>query len=199
MTQEGHALLIIDVQNDFCPGGALAVPGGDEVVPVINRVIRMFIDHGRPIFASRDWHPVMTRHFQGYGGVWPPHCIQGTKGAEFHPGLELPEGTVVISKGMDPEKDAYSAFDGVSKDGEGLLTLIKRMGIRVLWVCGLATDYCVKNTVLDALSHGIGVILIPEGMRSVDLHPGDGERAIQEMVSRGAKILSSSGSLVKTG
>jgi len=119
------ALLIIDVQNDFCPGGALAVPEGDKIVPVLNRYIELFLSKGLPIFASRDWHPEKTKHFKDFGGLWPKHCIQKTRGAEFHPGLKLPDKIIILSKGMDPEKDSYSVFQGADSQGKSFLNLLK--------------------------------------------------------------------------
>ena len=114
------ALVVVDLQNDFCPGGALGVRGGDAIVPVLNRYLERFGRAGAPVFLTRDWHPPVTRHFRAYGGVWPPHCVQGTRGAEFHPGLAPPAGAVVVSKGMDPEQDAYSAFQAEDRSGRPL-------------------------------------------------------------------------------
>lgn len=184
-----RALIIVDVQNDFCPGGSLAVAKGDEVVPVINKLAEEFHEEGSPIYASRDWHPERTSHFKGFGGAWPPHCVRKTEGAKFHPKLSLPKGTTIISKGMDPKKDSYSAFHGESKNGRDLLSLLKGDIIKEVWVCGLATDYCVKDTALDARRHGFDVALVLDGVRSVDIKPGDGERAVLEMLSKGVKVV----------
>lgn len=184
------ALLIVDLQNDFCPGGSLAVPGGDLIVPLVNRYIRTCRVRGMPLYASRDWHPEVTSHFRGHGGEWPPHCIQGTRGAEFHPDLDLPEGAVIISKGMDPARDAYSVFQGVGPGGESFAERLRADEVRTIWVCGLATDYCVKHTVLDALRSGFGAVLLLDAVRAVDLRPGDGERAIREMREAGADTMS---------
>ena len=145
------ALVVVDLQNDFCPGGALGVRGGDAIVPVLNRYLERFGRAGAPVFLTRDWHPPVTRHFQAYGGVWPPHCVQGTRGAEFHPGLTPPAGAVVVSKGMDPEQDAYSAFQAEDGSGRPFSAVLAERGIRRLYVGGLATDYCVRASVLDAL------------------------------------------------
>ena len=183
-----EALLVVDVQNDFCPGGALAVPEGDKVVPILNRYIQAFQTVHLPVFASRDWHPSVTKHFKAYGGPWPPHCVQGTKGAEFHPALTL-EGTTILSKGMDPEKDSYSAFHGYTSDGTDFSTLLKRSGIRRLFVGGLATDYCVKHSVLDAMREGLEVTLLKDAVRGVELHPGDSEKALREMTEAGAQTI----------
>jgi len=180
------ALIIVDVQNDFCPRGALPVTDGDKVVPVLNRYIERFRKAGLPIFATRDWHPEKTRHFNTCGGLWPPHCIQGSKGAEFHPDLALPEDVVVVSKGMNFDEDSYSGFEG-SVEGILLAELLRRRGAERLFVGGLATDYCVKHTVLDGLKEGFEVVLLEEAIRGVDLQPGDSERAIAEMMQAGAQ------------
>ena len=181
-----NALLIIDVQNDFCPGGGLAVPRGDEVVPVLNEYIRHFSQKGLPIFASRDWHPKQTSHFKASGGLWPEHCVQGTPGAAFHPGLKLPASTVVISKGMDPSQDSYSAFQAADEQGTAFIELLRRQGVGQLYVGGLATDYCVKASVLDALRYGFAVKLLYDAIRGVDIQKGDSQRAVDEMLSKGA-------------
>jgi nicotinamidase/pyrazinamidase len=180
------ALVIVDVQNDFCPGGALAVPGGDAVVPVLNRYAARFRERGAPVFASRDWHPPRTRHFKDFGGVWPPHCVQETCGAAFHPELQLPEGTEVVSKGMDPEQDAYSVFQAETADGMPFAAALGERGVQRLFVGGLATDYCVKATVLDALKEGFEVVLLADAVGAVDVTPGDGERALAAMQAAGA-------------
>lgn len=180
------ALVIVDVQNDFCPAGALAVADGDGVVPVLNRCAERFAARGAPAFASRDWHPERTKHFKAYGGVWPPHCVQGTRGAELHPGLRLPPGTEIVSKGMDPEEDAYSAFQAQTEDGTPFAGALARRGVRRLFIGGLATDYCVRATALDALAQGFAVVVIEDGVRAVDLSPGDGARALDEIARAGA-------------
>lgn len=185
--QEGDALLIVDVQNDFCPGGALPVAEGDAVVPILNQYIARFTAAGLPIFVTRDWHPERTAHFQSGGGVWPAHCVQGTAGAEFHPDLSLSDRNVVVSKGIDPKEDSYSGFQGTSREGIPLATLLRTMGVRTIFVGGLATDYCVKATVLDGLREGFKVFLLEDAIRGVDLQPGDSERAIGEMVQKGAE------------
>jgi len=184
--QAKDALIIVDVQNDFCPGGALAVSGGDEVVPVLNRVIERFTEAGLPIFATRDWHPEKTNHFKIYGGIWPVHCVQGTKGAEFHAGLELGKDIVVVSAGMAPDEDGYSGFQARDPSGARLAELLQRKGVERIIVGGLATDYCVKHTVLDGLKEGFKVLLLADAIRAVNLKPHDGELAIAEMVRAGA-------------
>lgn len=181
------ALVIVDVQNDFLPGGSLAVPQGDEVIPVLNRYISLFRQRELPIYFTRDWHPRETRHFQSGGGVWPPHCVQGTVGAEFHPELRIPSDAVIISKGMDPEEDSYSAFQGKTVEGVDFLDELRRRGIGHLYVGGLATDYCVRFTVLDARRAGLDVTVLEDGIRGVDLQPGDSQRALEEMKGAGAR------------
>lgn len=178
-----RALIVVDVQNDFCPGGTLAVAQGDEVVAPLNKLIEEFLEHGEPVFKSRDWHPEKTKHFAAYGGTWPVHCVQNTKGAEFHPELIDDMHIRVISKGLGDE-DCYSAFDGTD-----LALQLRRLGVEEVWVGGLATDYCVKNTVLDGLKEGFHVKALENAMRAVELKPGDGERAIEEMRTAGAEIL----------
>ncbi len=183
------ALVLVDVQNDFCPGGTLAVPDGDRVVPVLNRYAARFAAAGAPVFVSRDWHPARTKHFQAYGGDWPPHCVQGTPGAAFHPALTVPAGAVVVSKGMDPEQDAYSAFQAEDPGGRPFGSVLDDRGVRRLHVGGLATDYCVKATVLDALRRGFEVLVLADAVRAVDVKPGDGERAMAEMREAGARLV----------
>jgi nicotinamidase/pyrazinamidase len=182
------ALLIVDVQNDFCPGGALAVAGGDEVVPVMNRYAEAFAAAGRLVIADRDYHPGRTTHFVQFGGAWPPHCVQGTYGAEYHPDLVLPPETVHVVKGMGAEEDAYSVFQGRDTAGRSLEALLDEHGIRKLYIGGLATDYCVKETVLDARKAGLEVVVLADAVRAVDVNPGDGDRAIEEMRAAGAAI-----------
>jgi nicotinamidase/pyrazinamidase len=180
------ALVVVDVQNDFCPGGSLAVPDGDKVVPVLNRYIERFGAFKGPIFASRDWHPPVTRHFKAYGGVWPPHCVQGTRGAEFHAGLRLPTDVVIVSKGMEPEGDAYSCFQARDQGGTPFAAALGDRGVKRLLVGGLATDYCVKATVLDALKEGFKVVVLEDAVRAVDVNLGDGAKALDEMKAAGA-------------
>lgn len=188
--QVGDALVIVDVQNDFCPGGALAVAEGDKVVPVLNRYIEKFTAAKLPILATRDWHSEKTSHFNTCGGVWPPHCIQGTTGAEFHPDLALPEDAAIVSKGMGYDEDSYSGFQGTNSRGVNLEDILRRQNVQRLWVGGLATDYCVKHTVLDGLKRGFKVVLLEEAIRAVNLQPGDSERAIAEMIKAGAEKMS---------
>jgi len=176
------ALIVVDVQRDFCPGGALPTPEGDKVVPVLNLYVKKFDEAKALIVATRDWHPPNHISFKAYGGVWPPHCVQGTRGAEFHPGLALPEKAKIVSKATDPAKEAYSGFDGT-----GLGEELKGMGIKRVFVGGLATDYCVRNTVLDALKLGFENMLLEDAVRGINLKSSDSENAIEEMLKKGAK------------
>ena len=185
-----EALVIVDVQNDFCPDGALGVPDGHDVVAPLNEYAERFAAAGAAIFATRDWHPERTRHFAEHGGIWPPHCVQGTAGAEFHAGLRLPAGTVVVSKGMDPEEDAYSCFHGTDHRSRRFAELLTARNIRRIYVGGLATDYCVKATALDGLALGLEVIVLEDAIRAVDVAPGDGARAIEQMRAAGVRFSS---------
>ena len=180
------ALIVVDVQNDFCPGGSLAVANGDEVVAPLNKLIKEFLDRGEPVFKSRDWHPVSAKHFAVYGGIWPVHCVQNTAGAEFHKDLSDDPRITIISKGIDESADGYSAFDGTS-----LAQILRDEGVTEVWVGGLATDYCVKHTVLDALRQGFEVKALADSMRPVNIKPDDGASALAEMRSAGAEITGS--------
>jgi len=175
------ALLIVDVQRDFLPGGALAVPQGDAVVPVLNRYIALARSRGMAIYASRDWHPRNHCSFTPQGGAWPEHCVAGTRGAEFAPALALPSDVIIIDKATTPGADAYSAFAGTD-----LLGWLRRQQVRKLLVGGLATDYCVLNTVLDARSAGLEALLLVDAIRAVNVRPGDGGHAEQRMLDAGA-------------
>jgi nicotinamidase/pyrazinamidase len=180
------ALIVVDVQNDFCPGGALAVPEGDAVVPVMNEYIGRARQSGMLVVASRDWHPEQTIHFAQFGGLWPPHCIQNTHGAAFHPDLRLPEGTPIVTAGDSPRDEGYSAMEGHLEDGRNVLSALREMGIERAFIGGLATDYCVKMTTLDALAAGLRTYHLRDASRPVEVHPGDGERAREEMRAAGA-------------
>jgi len=178
-----RALIVVDVQNDFCPGGALGVERGDEVIAPLNRLIEEFLERGEPVYKSRDWHPPETKHFEKHGGTWPVHCVQDTRGAEFHEDLLDDPRIRVVSKGLGDE-DCYSAFDGTTLADE-----LRAANVREVWVGGLATDYCVKNTVLDALRQGFRVRAVEDAMRAVNLQPGDDDKALAEMREAGAEII----------
>lgn len=178
----GDALLLVDVQVDFLPGGSLAVPRGDEVVPALNGYIAEFRRRGLPILATRDWHPPDHCSFRARGGPWPPHCVAGSPGASFAAPLGLPREALVVSKATTAEADAYSGFQGTDLDAS-----LRRLGVARLFVGGLATDYCVLNTVRDALRLGYRVLLLSDAVRAVDVHPGDGARALAEMRQAGAR------------
>ena len=176
----GDALIIVDVQNDFCPGGALAVSEGDKVVPVLNEWIAAAEAADVPVFASRDWHPAGHISFRDRGGPWPPHCVQRTAGAEFHTDLKLPRNVQIISKADTPDKDSYSAFGGTD-----LATRLRQNGIRSVWIGGLAQDYCVRETALDALREAFEVHVIVDATRAVNVKPGDGQRALEDIRKAG--------------
>ena len=181
------ALLIVDVQNDFCPGGALAVAEGDKIVPVLNEYISLFNQKKYPIFASRDWHPRETKHFDTFGGIWPVHCVQNSTGAAFHPQLNLPSTAIVLSKGMSPVEDSYSAFQAVDLEGNAFVTILEKLKIEELFVGGLATDYCVMASVIAACQTGLCVRLLTDAIKGVNLRAHDSENAIKEMIDHGAK------------
>ena len=184
--QTGDALVLVDVQNDFLPGGSLAVPEGDQILTPIKRWLAEFIRAGLPVFVTRDWHPTDHCSFRAHGGPWPPHCVAGTGGAQFPSGLGLERDPriTVISKGTSPEADAYSGFEGTD-----LHARLQSAGVRRLFVGGLATDYCVLNTVLDARRLGYEVELLERAIRPVEVHAGDGAKATAAMIDAGATLL----------
>jgi nicotinamidase/pyrazinamidase len=182
------ALVVVDVQRDFCPGGALAAEGGARIVPAINSYVAEAHAAGLPVYATRDWHPEVTNHFRAYGGEWPVHCVQGTAGAEFHPDLVLPSDAIVVSKGDDPTKPGYSAFDGRTPDGTAFQDDVRGRGIDRLFVAGIATDYCVKQTVLDARAAGLRVTVLDDAVTGIDAAPGDVDRAVSDMRDAGAEF-----------
>jgi len=177
------------VQNDFCPGGALPAHGGADIVPALNRHIAEARARRLPIYVSRDWHPEITTHFRAYGGAWPPHCVQETAGAQFHPDLELPANAIVISKGEDPTRDAYSAFDGKTPAGTSLVDDLRKRGITHVYIGGIATDYCVKETTFDARRAGFDVTIFLDAITGIDVRPGDVDRAIEQMKDAGAEVI----------
>jgi nicotinamidase/pyrazinamidase len=179
---KSDALLVTDIQNDFLPGGALPVVNGDQIIPVINEYIRRFEAAKANILASRDWHLPNHMSFKAQGGPWPPHCVQNTKGAEFSPNLKLPENTVIISKATDPKHEAYSAFDGTSLAKE-----LEMRGVKRLFISGLATDYCVFYTVLDARQLDFEAVVLMDATLGINVKPGDVDRAIKTMLEHGAQ------------
>ena len=174
------ALIVVDVQRDFCPGGALPVPDGDQVIPAVNRALAL----GPWLtVATRDWHPVDHCSFKAQGGIWPVHCVAGTPGAEFHPALETKGIQHLVSKAATRDAEAYSGFQGTD-----LASLLRGRGIQRVFVAGLATDYCVKATALDARREGLEVVVLDDAVRGVEVKPGDCARAIHEMTAAGIRF-----------
>lgn len=185
-TQPG-ALILVDIQNDFCPGGALAVDEGDRIVDVVNRLMPQF----QLVISTQDWHPADHISFKEKGGTWPPHCVQGTEGAELHPALNRERISYYFRKASSPDKDAYSEFEGTDDQGRTLDEALKSHNIKRVYVVGLATDYCVKATVLDAIKHAYEVYVVTDAVRAVNLAPYDGEKALDEMARAGAHLVTS--------
>lgn len=180
----GDALIIVDIQNDFLPGGALGIRNGDEVIPVINAYLRLFSRRGLPIYFTRDWHPPDHCSFPEQGGPWPVHCVAGTHGAAFADSLQMPPDATIVSKATSPGKEAYSTFEGTDL-GEQL----RQRSVRRVFIGGLATDYCVVNSVRDAHRLGLTIFVLEDAIRAVDVHPGDGEAACETMRQHGARFL----------
>lgn len=182
-------ILLVDPQLDFFPGGSLGVADGDAIVAPINELLARHPE--APVFVTRDWHPEGSAHFAARGGPWPPHCVQGSSGATFHAGLRLPAGARVYSKGTGIDDDGgYSGFDGRAEgSGHTLLEDLAAAGVDTLLVGGLATDYCVRATVLDARKHGLATFVFLPAIRAVELAPGDGARALDEMAAAGAYLV----------
>jgi nicotinamidase/pyrazinamidase len=181
------ALILVDIQNDFCPGGALAVAGGDEIIEAVNRLMPKF----RLVISTQDWHPANHVSFKEQGGPWPPHCVQNTRGAELHPALRTDRIAHYFRKASSPEKDAYSEFEGVDESGRTLDELLKSSGVKQVYVVGLATDYCVRATALDALALGYKVFVVKDATRAVNVNDDDGAKALDEMKGRGARLVAS--------
>jgi nicotinamidase/pyrazinamidase len=177
----GEALVIVDFQNDFTPGGALAVAHGDEIASHINELAAS--GDFDLVVATRDWHPPDHNSFADQGGIWPVHCVADSPGAQLHAALDAARVDVIVDKGRDPDTDGYSGFEGTD-----LETLLRDRGIDELVIVGLATDYCVKNTALDALRAGFRVRVDPDGVRGVEVQPGDSERALQEVREAGGIV-----------
>lgn len=182
LVDEHDALIVTDPQNDFCPGGSLAVPEGDAIFEIVNQAIPKF----RHVLATQDWHPSEHRFFQEFGGPWPYHCLQGTRGAEFHPRLNAAAIQEIVKKGMDLNLDGYSGFAGTD-----LAERLRRRGVSRVFVCGLATDYCVKATAIEAIENGFESYVLTDAIRPVEVQPGDGERALQEMRAAGVHLITS--------
>jgi len=178
------ALIVADIQNDFLPGGRLAVPNSDTIIDMVNRCIERFAAAKRPVFATRDWHPPDHCSFEEQGGPWPVHCVAGTVGAAFSPALKLPADVRIISKACDKDKEAYSAFSGTA-----LHEQLQRRSICRLFICGLATEYCVFNTVKDAIACGYTIFLLQDAIRAIDAQPNDGSRAIEQMKAWGVEAI----------
>ncbi|MGX2039000.1 isochorismatase family protein [Methylocaldum sp. MU1018] len=179
------ALIVADVQNDFLPGGRLAVPHGNEVIRPLNVYIERFRRSGSPVFAVRDWHPRGHCSFTDRGGPWPEHCIAGTWGAAFAGSLKLPPDVQIVSKATQKDAEAYSGFSGTD-----LHDRLLQKGVETVFVGGLATDYCVLNTVKDALALGFRVYVLEDAIKAIDRNPGDGEKAVSEMARLGARLIS---------
>jgi nicotinamidase/pyrazinamidase len=176
------ALIVVDIQNDFLPGGRLAVPYGDEIIDTVNCYVERFLAAERPVFATRDLHPPDHCSFLGEGGPWPCHCVAGTHGAAFPQALKLPDAVRIVSKAHEKDKEAYSAFSGTTLDEQ-----LKRLAVRRLFICGLATEYCVFNTAKDAIACGYTVFLLQDAIRAIDAQPNDGNRAIEQMKEWGVE------------
>lgn len=184
--KSNDALLVVDIQKDFLPGGSLPVPKGDRVIAPLNEAMRRFRRARLPIVASRDWHPPGHVSFRERGGPWPPHCVAGTPGAEFDKRLELPPGIEVFSKATQRDREAYSALDGT-----GLGRRLKELGIHRIFIGGLTTEYCVLTTTRDALAAGFEVWVLEDAIGAIDARPGDGARALSEIRHYGATLIRS--------
>ena len=184
--QSQQALLVVDIQNDFCPGGALGVQESDQIIPVVNKYVQQFLRKQITVFISRDWHPIKTNHFKEFGGPWPTHCVQNTTGGDFHPDFQIPESAIILSKGNDPQLDGYSVFDAVDFNNQPFSEVLKKMAINELFICGIATDYCVRFTALDALKSGFKVNILVDAIKGVDLEAS--KKTIDEIIAKQAKI-----------
>ncbi len=192
--RRGVALIVVDVQNDFAdPGGSLSVRGGADIIAAINEQVAMANAGGALVVCTQDWHPLHTPHFAKDGGVWPDHCVQGTWGAELHPALAVPDGTAIVRKGANGE-DGYSGFtmrDPVT--GESIPTmlegLLREAAVTDVVVAGIATDYCVKGTALDAVRLGFATTVLTDAVAAVDMEPGDGDRALAALSAAGARVV----------
>lgn len=184
--KSNKALLVVDIQNDFCPGGALGVQEGDQIIPLVNEYVALFLKKQLPVFVSRDWHPEDTKHFRESGGPWPVHCVRNTEGAEFHPDFRVPAQAIILSKGTNPEWDGYSVFEAEDSQKKSFIELLKEKNIDELYIAGIATDYCVKWTSLDAIENNFIVHVLVDAIKGVD--PADSERTIHEIVAKHGKL-----------
>jgi nicotinamidase/pyrazinamidase len=181
-----YALVVTDVQNDFTPGGALAIRNGDKIIPPLNQVITQFADAGLPIFLTRDWHPPNHCSFKEQGGLWPPHCVKNTSGAAFHPNLRVPKNAKILSKATSADEEAYSGFKGTT-----LATELRKSGVDTFVIGGLATDYCIKNTVFDGLELGFRVSVLKDCVKGVNLKKTDAAASLRQMRVKGAEMTTS--------
>lgn len=187
--QNGDALVVVDMQNCFLPGGTLGITGSDRIVEPVNRMIRLFMKQRHPIALSRDWHPPGHISFKEQGGPWPVHGVAGTFDAAFSSELIIPDGAVVFSKATDKDHEEYSAFLAKTESGLTLHSWLEEHAVTRIWIGGLATDYCVLNTVMDMLQAGYRVMVLIDAVFAVNVGTGDEERAIAEMIARGAKMV----------
>ncbi len=185
-TGENDALIVVDVQNDMCPGGSAAVEDGDAVASKLSDIALLFGTRSARVFATQEWHPTTHSSFYENGGMWPAHCVRGTEGAGFHSNLKLPVGTVIIRKGEDPAKPAYSGFEDTKLDSH-----LQRVNIKRLFVGGLSTEYSVQHTVVEALRKGYATMLITDAISAVNANPDDDNRAIDSMLAGGARPITS--------
>ena len=184
---QNSALILVDIQNDFCPGGALAVEEGDQIVEVVNRLMPLF----PLVISTQDWHPARHISFKAQGGPWPPHCVQFTRGAELHPALNTQPIAHYLRKAASPGKDDYSEFEGKDDQGRSLDQVLRSQDVKRIFAVGLATDYCVLATVLDGLKLGYEVVAVTDAMRAVNVEPEDGDKALRQMAEAGAQLTTS--------
>ncbi len=183
---DNKALLLVDLQNDFFPGGALGIETGNEIVDVVNKYIDLFKEHTLPVFATRDWHPPETTHFEKKGGPWPDHCVQNTKGAEFHPSIKIPGNAIVLSKGTDPQSHGYSAFEAHDESGKSFPDILREKDIDTFYIAGLATDLCVRYSAMDAVKNGFNINILADAVRGVD--PEESKKTLEEIKQRYGSI-----------
>ncbi|AUW93393.1 nicotinamidase [Sulfobacillus thermotolerans] len=188
-----NALIVVDFQNDFCSQGTLAVPNAETIIPSIQALLNYFSLQDQPIVLTKDFHPENHVSFQAQGGPWPPHCVQGTVGCQIHPSLTIPEGAAYFYKGFDPAVDAYSGFEGfLAESGHissiGLATWLHRLDVETVYISGLATDYCVRATALDAVTEGFHTIAVTNAIKGVNVRPDDSAKALEDMRQKGVTL-----------